>query len=205
MLNSVDTNPLIQHPMTTMSKAWSIGFGDHKSTGGSSQALWAYVGIYLGLSLLICLLFVIKLLLVLIVSIKASRKLSEDITNAIFHAPLHWLDTVPTGRILNQFTANFTVIDESMADGLGFFLNQVLQMVAILGAGALVSPFTIIIAGILFSACVYLARLYLPRTRDAKRIESVTRSPIFEQLGSAIAAGLNTIRAYSMADVYVQR
>lgn len=107
-----------------MSKAWSISFGDHKSTGGSSQALWAYVGIYLGLSLLICLLFVIKFLPVLIVSIKASRKLFEHFTNAVFHAPLHLLDTVPTGRILNQFTADFNVIDESMADGLGFFLHR---------------------------------------------------------------------------------
>lgn len=187
-----------------MSKAWSIGFGDHKSTGSSSPALWAYVGVYIGLSLLICLLFVMKFFSVLIVSIRASRKLFEDFSNAVFHAPLHWLDTVPTGRILNRFTADFNVIDESMADGLGFFLNQVLQMVAILGAGALVSPFTFIIAGLLFSVCVYLARLYLPGTRDVKRIESVTRSPIFEQLGSAMA-GLSTIRAFGMADVYAQR
>lgn len=191
--------------MTAMSKAWSIDFGDHKSTGDSSQALWAYAGVYLGLSLLTCLLFVKKLLSVLIVSIKASRKLFEDFTNAVFHAPLHWLHTVPTGRILNRFTADFNVIDESMADSLGFFLNQVLQMVAILGAGALVSPFTVIIAGFLFSVCVHLARRYLPGTRDVKRIESVARSPIFEQLGSAMAASLSTIRAYGMADVYVQR
>ena len=187
-----------------MSKAWSIGFSDHQSTDSTSQALWAYVGVYLGLSILICLLFVMKFLSILIVSIKASRKLFEDFNNAVFHAPLHWLDTVPTGRLLNRFTADFNVIDESMADGLGFFLNQVLQMVAILGAGAVVSPFIIIIAGLLFSVCVYLARFYLPGTRDVKRIESVTRSPIFEQLGSAMA-GLDTIRAYGMAGVYVQR
>ena len=190
--------------MNTMSKAWSIDFSDYRNTASSSQALWGYVGVYLGLSILICLLFVMKFLSVLIVSIRASRTLFEDFSNSVFHAPLHWLDTVPTGRLLNRFTADFNVIDESMADGLGFFLNQILQMVAILGAGALVSPYTIIIAGLLFSVCVYLARIYLPGTRDVKRIESVTRSPIFEQLGSAMA-GLATIRAYSMADVHVQR
>ena len=126
-MNSVGTNPPTQHPVTTMSRAWSIGISDHKSTGSSSQALWTYVGVYLGLSILICLLFVAKFLSILIVSIKASRKLFEDFTNAVFHAPLHWLDTVPTGRLLNRFTADFNVIDESMADGLGFFLNQILQ------------------------------------------------------------------------------
>lgn len=114
------------------------------------------------------------------------------------------LDTTPTGRILNRFTADFNVIDESMADGLGFFLNQVLQLTAILVAGVLVSPLIIVFACILLSICVYLARLYLPGTRDVKRIESVTRSPIFEQLESALA-GIGTIRAFDMTDVYVQK
>lgn len=145
-----------------------------------------------------------KFLSILIVSIKASRKLFEDFSDAVFHAPLHWIDRVPMGRLINRFTADFNVIDESMADGLGFFLNQILQMIAILVAGALVSPFTIIIAGLLFAVCVQLATFYLPGIRDVKRIESVTRSPIFEQLGSAMA-GLGTIRAYGMADAYVQR
>ena len=184
--------------------SWSTYLEDHNSTGGSMQALWDYVGVYLGLSFLTCLLFVMKFLSVLVVSIKASQKLFEDFSHNIFHAPLQWLDKIPTGRLLNRFTADFNVIDESMADGLGFFLNQILQMFAILGAGALVSPLTIVIAGVLFSFCIYLARLYLPGTRDVKRIESVTRSPIFEQLGSAMA-GLDTIRAYGMTDVYVQR
>ena len=188
-----------------MSKAsWSIGSNDHDSTSSSTQVLWAYVGVYLGLSILICLLFVVEFFSVLVASIKASRELFEDFSNTVFHAPLQWLDTVPTGRLLNRFTADFNVIDESMADGLGFFLNQILQMAAILGAGALVSPLNVVIAVVLFSICVYLARLYLPGTRDVKRIESVTKSPIFEQLGSAMA-GLSTIRAYNMTDIYVQR
>ena len=159
---------------------------------------------YLGLSILICFLFAVKFFSVLAGSIKASRVLFEDFSNAVFHAPLRWLDTTPTGRILNRFTADFNVIDESMADGLGFFLNQVFQLAAILVAGVLVSPLVIVFAGILLSICVYLARFYLPGTRDVKRIESVTRSPIFEQLESALV-GIGTIRAFGMTDVYVQK
>ena len=170
----------------------------------SGTVLWDYVGVYLGLSVLICFLFVVKFFSVLAGSIKASRVLFEDFSNAIFHAPLRWLDTTPTGRILNRFTADFNVIDESMADGLGFLMNQVFQLAAILVAGVLVSPLQIVFAATLLSICVYLARLYLPGTREVKRIESVTRSPIFEQLESAMV-GIATIRAFGMTDVYVQR
>ena len=197
-------NAIPQHRIFIKDKTTHpIGPNGRISLSNSEQVLWAYVGVYLGLSILICFLFVAKFFSVLAGSLKASRVLFEDFSNAIFDAPLRWLDTTPTGRILNRFTADFNVIDESMADGLGFFLNQVLQLVAILVAGVLVSPLFILFAGILLSVCVYLARLYLPGTRDVKRIESVTRSPLFEHLEAAMA-GVGTIRAYGMTDVYVQ-
>ncbi|KAL9059073.1 MAG: hypothetical protein Q9206_001653 [Seirophora lacunosa] len=161
-------------------------------------------GIYLGLSVGICFLFVVKFFSVLAGSIRASRVLFEDFNKAIFHAPIRWLDTTPTGRILNRFTADFNAVDESMADGLGFFINQVLQLAAIVVAGAILSPAIVIVAAVLLLFCVYVAKLYLPGARDVKRIESVTRSPIFDQLESA-SAGVGTIRVYNMTDVYVRR
>ena len=196
---------LPQYPTLTKDNTLvSTGLNGRVNLITAESVLWAYVSVYLGLSILICFLFAVKFFSVLAGSIKASRVLFEDFSNAVFHAPLRWLDTTPTGRILNRFTADFNVIDESMADGLGFFLNQVFQLAAILVAGVLVSPLVIVFAGILLSICVYLARLYLPGTRDVKRIESVTRSPIFEQLESALI-GIGTIRAFGMTDVYVQK
>ncbi len=200
MLNALHQHPTLTKNMTPL----SAELNSRISLNHSEQVLWAYVGVYLGLSVLICFLFAVKFFSVLAGSIKASRILFEDFSNAVFHAPLRWLDTTPTGRILNRFTADFNVIDESMADGMGFFLNQVLQLTAILVAGVLVSPLVIVFAGVLLLVCVYLARLYLPGTRDVKRIESVTRSPIFEQLESALD-GIGTIRAFGMTDVYVQK
>ena len=182
----------------------SPGFNEQTHVNSSLSVLWAYVGVYLGISVLICFLFVVKFFSVLAGSIKASRVLFEEFSNAIFHAPLRWLDTTPTGRILNRFTADFNVIDESMADGLGFFMNQVFQLIAILVAGVLVSPLEIVAAAILISISAYLAGLYLPGIREVKRIESVTRSPMFEQLESAMA-GIATIRAFGRTDDYMQR
>ncbi|KAL8652523.1 MAG: hypothetical protein Q9226_004237 [Calogaya cf. arnoldii] len=170
----------------------------------SDHTLRYYVGVYLGLSVIICFLFVIKFFSVLVGSIKASRVLFEGFDNAIFHAPIRWLDVTPIGRILNRYTADFNAIDESLADGLGFFINQVLQLAAIVVAGVILSPIIVAFAAVLLLLCIYIARLYLPGARDVKRIESVTRSPIFELLESA-SAGVGTIRAYKMSDVYIQR
>ena len=200
LLNSPPQHSIFNKEKTIQSP----GLNEQMHLNSSLTVLWAYVDVYLGLSVLICFLFVVKFFSVLAGSIKASRVLFEGFSNAIFHAPLRWLDTTPTGRILNRFTADFNVIDESMADGLGFFMNQVFQLTAILVAGVLVSPLEIVAAAILISISVYLARLYLPGIREVKRIESVTRSPIFEQLESAMV-GIATIRAFGRTDDYMQR
>ncbi len=137
-------------------------------------------------------------------SIKGSGVLFNDFSTAILNVPLNWLDTTPIGRILNRYTADFDTIDESLADGLGFFLNQALQLTAIIAAGVAVSPLVLGFAIVLLFFCILIARLYLPGARDVKRIESITRSPIFEQFDS-VTTGMATIRAYGMVDVYAQR
>lgn len=51
-------------------------------------------------------------------SLRASRILFEKLTHAILRAPLRWLDTVPVGRIVNRFTADFVVVDSKMGNDL---------------------------------------------------------------------------------------
>ncbi|KAL8870822.1 MAG: hypothetical protein Q9174_003222, partial [Haloplaca sp. 1 TL-2023] len=178
----------------------------HQLSGTCPQgnSLYYYVGVYLALSLGICVLFVVKFFSILAFSIKASRTLFNDFSTAILNAPLKWLDTTPTGRILNRYTSDFNTIDESLADGLGFFINQALQLTAVIAAGIVLSPIVLAFAIVLLVFCILIARMYLPGARDVKRIESITRSPIFEQFDS-ISTGLATIRAYGMVDVYTQR
>ncbi|KAL9041056.1 MAG: hypothetical protein Q9180_001524 [Flavoplaca navasiana] len=167
-------------------------------------SLHYYIGVYLALSLGICVLFMVKFFSVLACSIRASRALFNDFSTAILNAPLKWLDTTPTGRILNRYTADFNIIDESLADGLGFFINQTLQLITIVAAGVALSPIVLAFAIVLLFFCILIARIYLPGARDVKRIESITRSPIFE-LFQCVTTGMATIRAYGMLDIYVQR
>jgi ABC-type multidrug transport system fused ATPase/permease subunit len=52
--------------------------------------------------------------------------------------------------------------------------------------------------------CVQIARLYMTGAREAKRLESSTKSPVFEQFGSALT-GVGTIRAFDKSDTYIAR
>ncbi|KAK1145209.1 hypothetical protein N8T08_004361 [Aspergillus melleus] len=154
-----------------------------------------YLGIYIALSLSSLFLEIFRSLLVFRGSIRASKALFEQFTNTILRAPLHFLDTTPIGRILNRFTADFGVVDSSLASNLSYLLHS---SVLVLGAiiAAVVSSPTIVGVGFLSLLASWgVAYLYITGARESKRLESTARSPIFEQVG-ALLTGLATIRAY---------
>ncbi|KAK3076349.1 hypothetical protein LTS18_013256, partial [Coniosporium uncinatum] len=146
-----------------------------------------YLSLYLGLAVLLCLLGTFRYFLVFFASIKASRNLFEALTHTILRAPLRWLDTVPVGRVLNRFTADFNTIDSMLGQAVAFMLFNALVVVGIIVAGVLVSPYFIIFAAMLLVICLRYAVYYLSGAREAKRLESVAKSPLFELFSTALA------------------
>ena len=45
------------------------------------------------------------------------------------------MDTVPLGRILNRFTADFNVVDARLASDISFGANNVFRLVGVVAAG----------------------------------------------------------------------
>ncbi|PGH14692.1 hypothetical protein AJ79_02858 [Helicocarpus griseus UAMH5409] len=174
----------------------------HTVSEGSS--LWYYLGIYVGLSLITCILGPIRYGFFLIASIRASRNLFNQLTYAVLRAPLRWLDTIPVGRILNRFTADFNMIDSQLGYHFGIMFYQVLQVLGIIAAGLLVSPVLITFAVVLLGICLYYSLYYLAGAREIKRLESTVKSPVYEQFGTALT-GLTTIRAFGKVPTYIDR
>jgi ABC-type multidrug transport system fused ATPase/permease subunit len=102
--------------------------------------------------------------------------------HAVLRTPLRWIDTVPVGRVLNRFTADFNVIDSNLASSLTYTLTCGLTLVGITVATLFVSPIIIVFGIIFLLTAVYFARFYLAAAREARRLESTTKSPIFEQV-----------------------
>ncbi|KAK4934989.1 hypothetical protein LTR66_015516 [Elasticomyces elasticus] len=161
-----------------------------------------YLGIYVAISVLSCIHGTIRYYFVLSAAVRASRNLFNGLIYSILRAPLRWLDTVPLGRILNRFTADFHSIDSRIGYDIGFFVSKLLEVVAVMVAGVLVNWLVILFALILLVVCLKLALSYLAGARQTKRLESTAKSPVFEQFGSSLA-GLITIRAFSKPDTYI--
>lgn len=162
-----------------------------------------YLVVYVCISVTACIIGTARYLALMIAGIEASRNLFDDLTYAVLRAPLRWLDTVPLGRVLNRFTTDIYSVDVRLGYDIGMLVENGLELSGILIAGMAVSPIAIIFAIVILLICVQMSMTYLAGAREMKRLESTTRSPIFDHLGSCLT-GIATIRAFNKVDTYVQ-
>ncbi|TDZ13595.1 ATP-dependent bile acid permease [Colletotrichum spinosum] len=161
-----------------------------------------YLGIYVGISAFSAILGTGRFFYFFLMSYKASRRMFEGITKTVLRTPLRWLDTVPTGRVLNRFTADFNVIDNRLGMDLSGVFGAILSVIGICITAFSVSPAIIPLALVLLLIAIYIGRRYLAGARPAKRLESTVKSPIFDLFGSTLT-GMMTIRGADKAQTYI--
>lgn len=155
-----------------------------------------YIGVYFAFGLGSSALTVIQtLVLWIFCSIEASRKLHERMANAIFRSPMSFFDTTPTGRILNRFSSDIYKIDEILARVFNMLFNNVARSAFTLMLISVMSPLFVTLIIPLGFAYYWIQRYYLRTSRELKRLDSVTRSPIFAHFQESLG-GVSTIRAY---------
>lgn len=174
----------------------------YRLSSDNNSDLTFYLSLYLGFAVAICLEGTLRYLWIFYGSIKASRKLFMNLTHAVLRAPLRWLDTMPVGRVLNRFTADFNQTDGGQAYSIGFALYNILLLTGVIVAGMIVSPYIIIVSLVLLALCTRYALYYIATARETKRLESVAKSPIFEFFSQALA-GVSTLRAFDKSEVYI--
>ncbi|KAM9674361.1 LOW QUALITY PROTEIN: ATP-binding cassette sub-family C member 4-like [Dama dama] len=134
-------------------------------------------------------------LLMFYVLLKSSKTVHEDMVMTILRAPILFFDRNPIGRILNRFSSDTGYMDDLLPQIFQEFIQAFLLVIGVVGVMVAVIPWILIPLvplGIIF----YVLRRYFSETsRDVKRLECATRSPVFSHLASSLR-GLWTIRAY---------
>lgn len=168
------------------------------------RSLGFYLAGYVLISLLSTVLDVGRYYFVYRGSLRASRNVFRNMAFRVLRTPLRWLDTVPTGRILNRFTADFQAMDTYLSSNFAQLTASFLSIIGIMVAAAVVSPYIILLAVVLIAICGQIALRYIRGARSIKRLESIQKSPMISHF-SASLEGLSTIRAFGNADVFESR
>nr|QWN59146.1 ATP-binding cassette C transporter [Rehmannia glutinosa] len=132
-------------------------------------------------------------------SLNAAKRLHDSMLHSILRAPMVFFHTNPIGRVINRFAKDLGDIDRNVANLVNMFLSQLFQLLStfvLIGIVSTISLWAIMPLLILF----YAAYLYYQSTsREVKRLDSITRSPVYAQFGEALN-GLSSIRAYKAYD-----
>lgn len=185
------------------SSVWLKTWAESNEHDFGNQDIGKNVGVYFALGMAASAMVVVQTMTMWIYcSIRASKKLHEAMAHAMFRSPMSFFETTPMGRILNRFSSDMWRVDEA----LGRNISEMFSNTAKAGCTLIVicSTTPIFIAmllplGILY---MYIQRYYLRSNRELKRLESVSRSPIYAHFGETLC-GLSTIRAYKQGKRWI--
>ncbi|XP_076816557.1 multidrug resistance-associated protein 1-like isoform X1 [Clavelina lepadiformis] len=153
------------------------------------------LGVYGALGFCQALFIFMDALLMAMSCIHATKLIHINVLTNILRAPIRFFDTTPIGRIINRFSKDVYTLDEllpySLRSWTGCMWNCVGIIVVIMYSTV---EFGIVIVpiGILY---LVAQRFYVRTSRQLKRLESVTRSPIYSHFSETLS-GVSSIRAY---------
>ncbi|XP_025834708.1 probable multidrug resistance-associated protein lethal(2)03659 isoform X5 [Agrilus planipennis] len=158
-----------------------------------SQNVCIYI--YTGLIVGTVILSLIRSFVFFAVCMRSSTKLHDNMFDSITHATMRFFNTNSSGRILNRFSKDMGQIDELLPGALIDVLQISLALVGIIIVVAIVNPL-LMIPTFIIAVIFYLLRIfYLSTSRCVKRLEGITRSPVFAHLNASLQ-GMTTIRAF---------
>ncbi|XP_035611095.1 ATP-binding cassette sub-family C member 4-like isoform X1 [Oncorhynchus keta] len=154
-----------------------------------------YLGIYAGLTGATLIFGFARSLVMFNVLVKAAQSLHNRMFNSILRTPVRFFDVNPIGRVLNRFSKDIGQLDAALPWTFVDFIQIFLQIIGVVAVAASVIPWILIPLAPLIIVFLFLRRYFLQTSRDVKRLESTTRSPVFSHLSSSLQ-GLWTIRAF---------
>lgn len=136
-------------------------------------------------------------------SISASHLLHQKMVHSIVRSPMSFFDLTPIGRIINRFSADIDTVDNVLPLTVEMWLDCVFAVIATLIVICYSTP--IFLVTILPLAVVYffVQRFYVSTSRQLRRLEAQSRSPLYNHFGETIS-GASVIRAFDAEDRFIK-
>ncbi|OAX35090.1 P-loop containing nucleoside triphosphate hydrolase protein [Rhizopogon vinicolor AM-OR11-026] len=127
-----------------------------------------------------------------------------ELLETVLFANIRFHDTVSRGRLLNRFGKDFEYIDSRLSYQFGrcmmWALSVMVTVVSVALAGGLPFLIAIIVLGFMYFD---VAKNYARTARDMRRLDSVSRSPLYSIYGETVA-GAPILRAFGASSKFMR-
>ena len=119
-------------------------------------------------------------------------------------AQIRFHDTVSRGRLLNRFGKDFEGIDSNLSDNFGrsvmYFMSVITTVISITYVGGPGFFVGVLVLGVIY---YNVAKVYGQCSRDMRRLDSVSRSPLYLIYGETIS-GVPILRAFGAGSKFMR-
>ncbi|XP_077258461.1 multidrug-Resistance like Protein 1 isoform X5 [Temnothorax americanus] len=134
--------------------------------------------------------------------LRSSKLLHSELLFAMLRSPLGFFDTTPSGRILNRFGKDIDIIDNVLPPSIRAWLFCLASVIATLVVISYSTPIFVVVILPIGAIYYFIQRFYVATSRQLKRLESVSRSPIYSHFSESVT-GAQIIRAYGVQEQFI--
>ena len=136
--------------------------------------------------------------------LKASERLHNKMVLSVVKAPLLYFDKTPVGRILNRFSKDIGSMDNIIPPQFLASVEVSLFSISMILLPVAANFWLIFFAAPLVLIALHYGRYYLKSSREIKRLEAITCSPVYSHISETVA-GLEIIRSSQMEEDFLRR
>uniref|UniRef100_A0A663N7G6 Multidrug resistance-associated protein 1 n=1 Tax=Athene cunicularia TaxID=194338 RepID=A0A663N7G6_ATHCN len=205
---------MCNHIASLASNYWLSLWTDDPVINGTQQYTNVRLGVYgaLGISqgLLGLTYFKISIavfgysMVVSIGGIFASRHLHLNLLHNVLRSPMSFFERTPSGNLVNRFSKEIDTIDSTIPPIIKMFMGSTFNVIGACIIILLATPIAAVIIPPLGLVYLFVQRFYVATSRQLKRLESVSRSPVYSHFNETLL-GVSVIRAFEEQKRFIKQ
>ncbi|XP_010369173.2 multidrug resistance-associated protein 1 isoform X1 [Rhinopithecus roxellana] len=136
--------------------------------------------------------------------ILASRYLHMDLLHSVLRSPMSFFERTPSGNLVNRFSKELDTVDSMIPEVIKMFMGSLFNVIGACIVILLATPIAAIIIPPLGLIYFFVQRFYVASSRQLKRLESVSRSPVYSHFNETLL-GVSVIRAFEEQERFIHQ
>lgn len=128
-------------------------------------------------------------------TLKACTTVHDKLLHSILRSKMQFFETTPSGRIINRMSKDLDALHYKIPQSVKEFLFCLSAIIALDMIVSLSTPLFVVTLVPIYFIYSFIQRYYVSSTRQLRRIESTSSSPIYTHYSESIT-GAETIRAF---------
>ncbi|XP_070778984.1 multidrug resistance-associated protein 1 isoform X2 [Enoplosus armatus] len=194
---------LAHHLVSLFSNYWLSLWTDDPVVNGTQPDRLMRLGVYGALGLTQGVAVFGYSLSMSIGGILASRCLHQSMLYDVLRSPMSFFERTPSGNLVNRFAKEMDTIDSVIPSIIKMFMGSMFNVLGGCVVILIATPLVAIIIPVLGLLYFFVQRFYVASSRQLKRLESVSRSPIYTHFNETLL-GTSVIRAFCEQERFIR-